>query len=165
MTMSMKDKTETFCSRREFLAAALAAPLVLNEVSYGVAADEVVVASPNKQIQFYLSSRSAPGLRYRISFKNKPVIETAQLGIVIDGTDLGQGAEIGKVENYRLKEKYLSRGVHSEAANDCRGTRLAVKHKPTNTDCTLEIRVFDDGVAFRYIVPGNSRERKIARAG
>lgn len=157
--MRKEIKRKQAVSRREFLAAALAAPLVLSEVSYGVAADELVVASPNKQVQFHLTSLTAPGLLYRISFRNKPVIETAQLGIVVDGTDLGQGAQIRKVENYRLKEKYLSRGVHSEAVNDCRGARFAVKHKPTNTDYTLEVRVFDDGVALRYIIAGNGKAR------
>jgi len=43
--------------------------------------------------------------------------------------------------------------VHSEAANICNGARISLRHKPSKTDYTLEVRVYNDGSAFRFIVP------------
>lgn len=141
-------------SRREFLAAAGAATFVATGISVAVAAGSAsVIASPNGLIRFTLVPGS--GLNYHISFRNKAVIENARLGIIVDGVDLGQGAEFGKIENYRLKEKYQSRGLHSTAINDCRGAKIAVKQRESKTDYIIEVRVFNDGVALRYVVPGN----------
>jgi alpha-glucosidase len=144
-------------SRRDFLAAI---PLVLVS-KVALAAEftkgEIKVASPNGQIQFQLTT--AARLNYQISFRKKPVIETAPLGIIIDGVDLGQGAKIERIENYRRDEKYIWRGVHSEAVNRCRGAKLFVKHRTSKIDYTIEVRAFNDGIAFRFIVPDTGKER------
>jgi alpha-glucosidase len=157
----MKSKAaDSIYSRREFLATASVAPLVVAGVSFANAAIQTpVIASPNGLVRFKLIASSAQQLNYQVSFRNKAVIETARLGIIVDGIDLGQGADLGKIESYRLKEKYQSRGVHSEAISDCRGAKIAVKHKESKTDYIIEVRVFNDGIAFRCIVPSNSRSR------
>jgi alpha-glucosidase len=145
-------------SRRDFLATALPLTLV-SKVTFAAKSNkgEIKVGSPNAQIQFQLTS--AARLNYQILFRKKPVIETAPLGIIIDGVDLGQGAEIERIENYRLNEKYIWRGVHSEAVNHCRGAKFFVKHQASKTDYTIEVRAFNDGIAFRYVVPDNGKER------
>jgi len=137
--------------------AASAGSLLVSKITFGAgfAKDEIKLASPNGHIRFQLNSSNR--LKYRISFRNKPVIESAPLGIVIDGVDLGQNAEIVGLENYRLKEKYATRGVHSEAVNQCRGAKIFVKNKAANF--TVEVRVFNDGVAFRYAVADAGKER------
>ena len=93
--------------------------------------------------------------------KHKPVIETSAIGIIIDGVDLGQGVEVGKVDTYRVKETYPWRGVHSEAVNHFNGSKISVKHVKSNTNYILEARVFNDGVAFRYIVPGDGGKQRV----
>jgi alpha-glucosidase len=87
------------------------------------------------------------------------VIETSRLGIRVDGVDLGQGFKVGKVEPYRLKERYPTRGVHSEAVNYCNGAQISIHHAESKTDYLIEIRAFDDGVAFRLVVPGEGKQR------
>ena len=72
----------------------------------------------------------------------------------MDGVDLGRGAAIGEVETYRVDERYPTRGVHSEAVNRCNGVRVAARHAESGLAYTIEARAFDDGVAFRIIVPG-----------
>jgi alpha-glucosidase len=148
---------ENHFSRRDFWAALAAAPWIVSKVTFAaeLAKGDVKIASPNGRLQFQL--KSSTRLNYRIDFRNKPVIETAQIGIIVDGVDLGESAEVGKIERYRLSEKYLWRGVHSEAINRCNGAKISVKHR--ETDFTIEVRAFNDGVAFRYLVPGNGKER------
>jgi alpha-glucosidase len=41
----------------------------------------------------------------------------------------------------------------------CNGARVSLRHAASKTNYTLEVRAFNDGAAFRYIVPGNSKLR------
>src|SRR5581483_9864876 len=109
------------------------------------AAAAVVVTSPNGLIEMRLE----PNLHYTISFRGHLAIEDSPLGITVDGVNLAEGAEIGKVESYRVEARYPWYGVHSTAVDNCRGVRIAVKHAASGTAYTLEIRAYDDGIAFR----------------
>ena len=77
----------------------------------------------------------------------------------VDEVDLTQEAQPGKAETFRIHEKYPWRGIHSEAVNHCNGARIPVVHAKGGAKYTLEIRAFDDGVAFRHIIPGDSKSR------
>jgi alpha-glucosidase len=89
--------------------------------------------------------------------RNKPVLETFPLHFTLDGVELAEGAEVGKPATYQLKETYPWYGAHSQAINHCNGARIPVKHG--DTSYTLEVRVFNDGAAFRYHVPGGQNPR------
>jgi alpha-glucosidase len=119
-------------------------------------AQDVVVQSPNKKVRFTAFVRDGH-LRYQATLDDRPMIEPSALGVAVDGIDLGQGAAIGKAEPYRLDERYPWRGVHSRALNHCNGARVSVTHGASRTPFTVDVRVFDDAVAFRYVVPGSGR--------
>lgn len=159
--MREKSETENSYSRRDFLTFATAVPLTLSSIAHagGVKKNEAVVSSPNGQIRFLLDGITETYFTYRISFKNKPVVEPAKIGIIVDGVDFGNGADIQKIEQYRANEKYAWRGVHSEAVNRFAGARIHARHRETKTDFTIDVRAFNDGAAFRYIVPGNGQSR------
>jgi alpha-glucosidase len=108
---------------------------------------------------FQLVANDPKQLSYQVTFKNNPVIDLARLGIIIDDVDLGKNAEVDKVDNYHVSEKYQSRGVHSRARNHCNGARVRVKHPGTATNYTIEMRSFNDGIAFRHVVPGQQQQR------
>src|SRR5690242_4706231 len=89
----------------------------------------VTVASPNRQVEFRLSSNAAGQLRYTVMFRGRAAIEDSPIGITVDGVNLGGGAQIGKAETYRVEEKYPWYGVHSTAVDNCRGARIAMTHR------------------------------------
>ncbi len=119
-------------------------------------AADVAVTSPDRKVRFTVFVRDGH-LRYQATLNDQAVIEPSALGIAIDGVDLGQGAAIGRAERYRLDESYLWRGVHSRALNHCNGARVGVTHAASRTPFTVDVRVFDDAVAFRHVVPGSGR--------
>src|SRR5262245_51943588 len=88
-------------SRREFLSTALAAPILTIELPGKLSApfqpDSISVASPDGKVRFDILLRERSRLSYRVTFKNRAVIDASALGIVIDGVDLCQDAEAGKV--------------------------------------------------------------------
>jgi len=136
------------------------------------AANQVQVLSPatarrfaetspdgNVQLKFLLDQGR---LNYTITFKNKAVIEPSRVQFSLDGADLSQGLELGRVERYQVKETYAWRGVHCQAVNNCNDVKVSLKHSQSNPpvlDCTFEARTFNDGVAFRYVIAGDGIPR------
>ena len=117
-------------------------------------ADDIVVASPDGQVKFQLLPGDQGRLQYAVTFKEKPVIETSAIGITVDGVNLADGVLIGKVDRYQINESYPWYGNHSTVVDHCNGVKISVSHVRSKTDCTLEIRAYSDGIAFRHIVPG-----------
>jgi alpha-glucosidase len=124
------------------------------------AADAILIASPNGRIGFEVASRDT-GLSYRVAFGETPVIETSTIGIFLDRVELSQGVELGSADRYDLNEKYPWRGVHAEAVNRGNGVRIPVTHKASRISYTLDVRAFDDGVAFRHVIPGKDSDSRV----
>jgi alpha-glucosidase len=129
-----------------------------NSLRTALAADQAQVLSPdgNVQLKFLLDKGR---LDYTVTFKNKAVIERSRVQFSVDGVDLSQGLELGRVERYQVKESYPWRGVHCQAVNNCNGARISLKHSKSNTSYTLDARSFNDAAAFRYIIPGGESVR------
>ena len=143
-------------SRREFLSSVVVAPAFvagLSALTNAAATDGLEIASPNGRIQFHLSADPAR-LRYFVSFNNQKAVDWSILAISIDATDISNLVNFGKVERYRIRENYPTRGVHATAVNNCSGARMSIQHQKSGTAYVLEIRVFNDGVAFRFVIPG-----------
>jgi len=149
--------------RREFVAATLVAPglgralLARRGPALG---DPIRVSSPGGVVEFQLLA-SGPGLSYGITFRGRPVIEPSTLSVLVDGVDLGQGVEAGKVDLYEGTERYPWRGVHSTAISRFTGARIGLRHTASPTDYSVEVRAFDDGVGFRCIVPGPGDKSRV----
>jgi alpha-glucosidase len=146
--------------RRDFVAAALAAPVgpaLSRDLARLVSAspDPIRVTSPNGAIEFRLQHSDGAPLQFSVDFRARAVIEPSPISMLIDGVDLGQGAEARTVEAYEGNERYRWRGVHSEAVSRFKGARVTLRHASSGTDYVLDVRVFDDGVGFRCIVPGS----------
>jgi alpha-glucosidase len=122
-------------------------------LSLPVAAD-VTVASPDGRVRFVLAAGAAGHLEYTVSFNAKNIIDPSPVGIVVDKVDLADGAQIGSAETYEVNETYAWYGPHSTAVNNCNGAKVALTYPKTPTRYTLEIRAYNDGVAFRHLVPG-----------
>ena len=144
-------------SRREFLATSIAAPLLIANLRPANPAGEVITfKSPNGQVQFALFT-TGPQLRYQITRANRVIVELSQFGLLLGGTDLCRDSTISRIERYRISEEYSTRGIHSSAVNNCLGARISIRQPASKTDYVMEVRAFNDAVAFRFIVPGEGR--------
>jgi len=122
------------------------------------AAGDVRVLSPNKSIEARIFLREGR-MAYEVTSSGNPVIEASPLAVSVDGVELTQGAELGKVKQSRINETYPWRGVHARAVNKCNVSAISLKHLQSSTAFTLEVRAFDDGIAFRHIIPGGEKAR------
>lgn len=87
------------------------------------------------------------------------IVEPSTLGIVLDEVNLGSGARVETVSFQTIDETYLWRGAHSIARNRCTHARINIVHVPTGVSFILDVRTYDDGVAFRYVLPEQSCNR------
>ena len=107
------------------------------------------IESPDKKIQFNISLLNGK-LQYAINFNSNPVIETSPLGIQVNDIFFGENAAIGKITTSKKEETYNYRGIHSKAVN--KYNSAAINITSATAPFILEVKVFNDGVAFRYII-------------
>lgn len=143
---------------------AAAATCIVLAASSASGARGVSVSSPNGAVQIVISTDGGR-LSYQVTFRKQPVVESSPMGIAVDGTDLGQGVQLGNAERYRRNETYRWYGVHSVARDRANGAKIAVRHTNSGTTYTLEARAYDDGVAFRFIVPGQPGKLRVPDEG
>ncbi|HEX6184687.1 MAG TPA: glycoside hydrolase family 97 catalytic domain-containing protein [Pyrinomonadaceae bacterium] len=156
------DEPRAGYTRRDFLSAAAAAPLLaVNLTSVARAAADVKVSSPNGRVRFELLGRPGPRLGFKVTLAGAAVVDLSPLVMLVDGVDLCEGASVGRVETYRVRERYATRGVHSAAFDNCNGVRVSLSHGASKTAYTLEARAYDDGVAFRFVVPGEAGRSRV----
>lgn len=125
------------------------------------AADVGKVSSSDGRVQLHLLLEDNGALGYFVSFKSTRVIETSPLAMIVDGVNLADGVQAGKADRYRVNETYPWIGVHSTAVNRAGGLRVNLTHRRTGTRYMLEARAYNDGVAFRFIVPGAQGNRRV----
>ncbi len=93
-------------------------------------------------------------LVFRVIYKDVDVIETSRIGISIDGFDLGSGVSLSAPKITQVDDTYATRGKHAVARNHYTSAIYDVGHRQSNKNYRLEFRIYDDGVAYRYSVPG-----------
>ena len=126
----------------------------------------VSISSPNGQITLLLfdaapgaggqtpTATPATGLHYAVEFHGRQLIAASKLGLELAGqTALGPGMRTTGAQTASVDESYtIPVGKTSTVRNHYNGARADFADNAGHK-LTLEARVFDDGVAFRYIVP------------
>ena len=115
----------------------------------------VAISSPDGGIRMSFSAAGGR-LVYDVSYRGKPVLTPSALGIEIqDQPVLGTDVAIASSQAGKIDETYtLPAGKSKEVRNRCNTLALDVREtKAPGRRFTLEARVYNDGAAFRYVVP------------
>jgi alpha-glucosidase len=115
--------------------------------------EQVQVASPDGKVRLTILP-NAERLTFTVTLGDTPVVEPSAIVMNVDGYDLSSGVVLGDVERYEINEEYPWRGKHGTASNHCNAARIRLQHDLSFTDYVLEIRVFNDGAAFRHVIGG-----------
>ena len=114
---------------------------------------QVDVTSPNGNLTFSLLP-NAERLTFTVRLEGVTVLDPSPIVMKVDGYDLSSGVVFDTLVSYKIEESYPWYGAHSVATNKCNGAKISLQHDLSFARYTLEVRVFDDGIAFRHIVPG-----------
>lgn len=132
--------------------------LLLIVTTKAFAVDYPIVYSPDKKVSFGIVLKSNR-LYYVVKHSGQTVIEPSPVRMNVDGLVLTEGVSIGKTELYQLNEQYTWNGVHATVRNHFNAAKITIKKGTVSY--TLDVRVFNDGAAFRLIVPGRADEKRV----
>ena len=103
------------------------------------------------------SPQAAGGqLAYRVTFRGQPVIEWSNLGLLIEGSPaLGSAARIESSQASTQDETWTSVAGKAKLIRNHYNavTVQTVETGASGRRLVMEARAYDDGVAFRYVVP------------
>jgi alpha-glucosidase len=114
----------------------------------------LTIKSPDSHLTFMLWADGGGALRYSVSLDGRPVIEPSAAGIIVDGVNLGTNVITMTIARSSTNQDYPTRGVHAVAHDRSSDARIEVIRRRSDRRFTVQARAFNDGVAFRYVVPG-----------
>ena len=109
------------------------------------------VADSRFGIAFELGKNDAGELTYTVRKNDREIISTSRLGMVIDGRDIGADAEITGHETSKIEERFSVLGNYSSVSLS--GERHVYDIHAGNLAYQLEVRIFEHGLGFRYLIP------------
>ena len=123
----------------------------------------VVLSSPNRELELSIATvrgqsvEEAGGqLAYRVTFRGRPVLEWSPLGLIMDGSPaLGPAVRIESSQPSSRDETWKPAAGKANPIRD-RYNAVTVRTLETGANgrrLDIEARAYDDGVAFRYVVP------------
>ena len=112
-----------------------------------------VYESPDGNIRVNVGVNEAKVLNYSIRFHNESVILNSALGIILNSDTLGNDVKVESVAETRVSSEYITRGFHNRAVN--KYNQYEFKLKSDDRTWNLQMRIYDDGVAYRYIIPAS----------
>ena len=129
--------------------------ILLNCFHFLFAQKKVTVFSPDKQITFVFNITSGHP-EYEVTYKNKKLVDHSTLGLTFAGDDFfGNNLKTGSItltdgiDDYELPE-----GKTSKVHDAYKEVLIPMKEQNGKQRLVnLRVRIFDDGVAFRYELP------------
>ncbi|MGN0033130.1 MAG: glycoside hydrolase family 97 protein [Candidatus Limimorpha sp.] len=110
-----------------------------------------VKAADDISLSFYLDNEGSPF--YYILFEGDTIVAPSRLGVVTKNDSICNAFKIEKVsESDSDEEITLPWGANKNIRNRNHEVRYDLRHVPTNIGMSVIFKVFDNSVAFRYIV-------------
>lgn len=120
--------------------------------------DTILITSPDRKIECKIFQHLNQ-FQYTVVYKNVPVVAHSSVVQMLNDKEVTGPVKPKAIKRYQINEQYPWLGVHATAVNHCNGIKIPFQHQQT-TD-TLDVRVFNDGVAFRMILPAASGVSRI----
>jgi alpha-glucosidase len=123
--------------------------------------------SPEGQIVFLLSDApkgepASNGLHYSVEFRGKRLLDDSFLGLKLQGQPaLGSGMRRVNARTSEHDETYTIPVGKTSTVRDHYNSTVADFEDESGRKLSVEIRAYDDGVAFRYVVPAQSSLSKV----
>ena len=118
------------------------------------------VRSPDGQVSFTVLP-NAERVTFSVALGTTTVIEPSPIVLTLDGYDLSAGVVLRDVVRDHVQERYPWSGARSIAISESNRAKLTLINDLTAIAYSLEVRVFDDGVAYRHIIPGEAAASRV----
>lgn len=92
-----------------------------------------------------------------------PFLQSSPLGVTVDGVDLGRNAKLLGEQQYQTNERYDWIGNTKSLRDHGKGLKAEFETAGFGK-WTLDLRAYDDGIAWRYIIPGKGKRKVTGEA-
>lgn len=118
---------------------------------------QVTLTSPNGQVSTTFSIGAGGQLQYNLTRAGQTVLENSQLGLIVDGVNLGTNVlSLSSSTPQSYHTSYAVVGNKTTATNDYREITLNLSRNGTGDSAAqMIIRAYDTGLAYQYLVPGS----------
>lgn len=119
----------------------------------------ILITSPDAKIKLWLSA-DKNGLYYRMSYKEVLMVDNSRLNISFkEGGAFNNNLVLRNADAERLSEDYdLITGKTSKVHSECNRIIVPVTEQSgIKRRLEIEIRIFNDGAAFRYVIPAQDK--------
>ncbi len=108
--------------------------------------EKYVVSSPNGKVKVTVSTDE--GVRWSVDYNGTPVLTPSRIDIeMVQGKKTFGLGKVGKVRKSQVKSSFKNPFYKKHDISDCYGQMLI----QTKQKFTIEVRAYDDGVAYRLI--------------
>jgi alpha-glucosidase len=116
----------------------------------------LVLTSPGGAVTVWVGVDATGRLWYSAVRQAAVALDASPLGIIVDGVDLGaRVVDVFATRAVTTDDTYTMHGNHRIARNRYNETMVAAyREGPGDPLFLFVVRVYDDGVAYRYFVPG-----------
>jgi alpha-glucosidase len=124
--------------------------LTLSHIQATQAQKPVTLRSPDKNLTFAFTLSKGEA-NYTVGYHGKPVILKSPLSVSYQDISFSNGLEMGRPKFSDGRERYtLKTGKTSSVDEPFNAVSIPLTKRGTDNQLTLEVRAFNDGVAFRY---------------
>ena len=142
--------------------------LLCGAIARSAEAPPVAVDSPDGRLRFELLVGADDPPRFRVAYRGRAVTLDSPLGVdLADGSSLGAGSTIEKVERRSFREAYDQFPGKRRRVED-RGSEIVValrERAGPRRRWEVVARAYDDGAAFRYRFPAQEGWDRLEIAG
>src|SRR5262249_49964222 len=122
--------------------------------------EQVQVTSPDGKLKFTLLP-NAERLTFTVTANDATVLDPSPIIMQLDSYDRSAGVVFQNVERYEVNESYPWYGAHSTATSRANGAKVSLINDLSFTSYTLEVQVFNDGLAYRHVIPGETNASRV----
>lgn len=131
--------------------------ILLASYAFSASAQKIGLSSPDKQIVFSFDNTGG----YTVKYKNNPVIEQGIFALSFkEGGEFKKQLSTGKPVYKKAMESYTLPTGKKSTVNDAYEEviiPLEEKKEPFRK-VNIQVRVFNDGIAFRYVFPAQQKQ-------
>lgn len=109
-----------------------------------------LVTSPDGRIRTRLSLDEQGVPTLRIDVDGDPLLEAPRLGLEAEGVNLASGFTVERVERQSLDETWTQPWGENHRIRDRHHEMAVTMQNPEGVALTVRLRLFDDGLGFRY---------------
>jgi alpha-glucosidase len=129
----------------------------LGAMAYAAGAAPIDISGPNGSIKVAVNVPDKGQITFNASLAGKKIFSESPLGLAMRvggaSKDVGKAVTLVKVQKESGDTTYKIFGNHAEARDHYNGAKIYLHDSSANMDFAVEFRVFDDAMAYRYLIP------------